>query len=348
MLGSPSQRSSVANGSSAFFHNGYPPHNPNQPSYSPMNGSYMHPYGMPTNRNVARVQSSSTPSSSPSTPVTMGGNRSQRCGSCNGCTSKQCGKCTYCLDSPLFGGPGVKKQSCIERRCHRVMENKLQREAATLKVRRGCGHCPECQAADCDVCLPCQDRKFFDSRYLPGASCLRKRCGDTIYIDSKNKGTKRPSSNSSEEQDMKRPMHQPVFVPNPQPAYYQHPPQVVFTTQNGHPLPHQYQQYQIKSEIRNENVPVSSIASQPPNGTPIQMQLGQNSPSFAPPMGYAMYPPGQMPPPQPFKPPYHYFSLPTPLEPTKVESLDPEKKDVDDEYIAPSYKEKDLIVLQPL
>lgn len=36
-------------------------------------------------------------------------------------------------DSPQFGGPGVKKQSCLERRCLRVLENRLQRDAPTFK-----------------------------------------------------------------------------------------------------------------------------------------------------------------------------------------------------------------------
>lgn len=40
--------------------------------------------------------------------------------------SSACGQCNFCHDSPQFGGPGVKKQSCLERRCHRVLENKLQ------------------------------------------------------------------------------------------------------------------------------------------------------------------------------------------------------------------------------
>lgn len=67
--------------------------------------------------------SGSTPSS---TTTTSSMNRSQRCGVCRGCQCKPCGTCTYCQDSPQFGGPGVKKQSCIERRCLRVLENRLQ------------------------------------------------------------------------------------------------------------------------------------------------------------------------------------------------------------------------------
>lgn len=68
-----------------------------------------------------------TTASVPATTTTSTSiNRSQRCGVCRGCQCKPCGTCTYCQDSPQFGGPGVKKQSCIERRCLRVLENRLQ------------------------------------------------------------------------------------------------------------------------------------------------------------------------------------------------------------------------------
>ena len=77
------------------------------------------------------ASSSSSSSSHPSGPSssitsTSSINRSQRCGVCRGCQCKPCGQCTYCQDSPQFGGPGVKKQSCVERRCLRVLENRLQ------------------------------------------------------------------------------------------------------------------------------------------------------------------------------------------------------------------------------
>lgn len=72
-------------------------------------------------------QQSTTTASVPVTTTTSTSiNRSQRCGVCRGCQCKPCGTCTYCQDSPQFGGPGVKKQSCIERRCLRVLENRLQ------------------------------------------------------------------------------------------------------------------------------------------------------------------------------------------------------------------------------
>lgn len=113
--------------------------------------------------------SSSTP---PTSSSTISLNRSQRCGLCPGCKNKACGICNYCQDSPQFGGPGVKKQSCLERRCHRVLENRLQvlqadeklkstfqREAPTFKARIGCGNCEDCRLIDCQCCLVCLDKK---------------------------------------------------------------------------------------------------------------------------------------------------------------------------------------------
>ncbi|PIO63471.1 CXXC zinc finger domain protein, partial [Teladorsagia circumcincta] len=81
-----------------------------------------------------------------------------RCGVCRGCQCKPCGQCTYCQDSPQFGGPGVKKQSCIERRCLRVLENRLQRDAPTFKARVGCNQCEDCRMPDCQICLVCLDK----------------------------------------------------------------------------------------------------------------------------------------------------------------------------------------------
>ncbi|CAK5060779.1 unnamed protein product [Meloidogyne enterolobii] len=85
----------------------------------------------PRNGYSSHLASSSSSSSHPSGPSssitsTSSINRSQRCGVCRGCQCKPCGQCTYCQDSPQFGGPGVKKQSCVERRCLRVLENRLQ------------------------------------------------------------------------------------------------------------------------------------------------------------------------------------------------------------------------------
>uniref|UniRef100_A0A0R3RTG9 CXXC-type domain-containing protein n=1 Tax=Elaeophora elaphi TaxID=1147741 RepID=A0A0R3RTG9_9BILA len=106
-----------------------------------------------------------------------------RCGVCRGCQCKPCGQCTYCQDSPQFGGPGVKKQSCIERRCLRVLENRLQRDAPTFKARVGCNQCEDCRMPDCQICLVCLDKRFFDNRYMTGAMCAKKRCNNATSIE---------------------------------------------------------------------------------------------------------------------------------------------------------------------
>ena len=44
------------------------------------------------------------------------------CGSCKGCRIlRDCAKCTMCRDKPKFGGPGVEKQRCEQRRCEHHM-----------------------------------------------------------------------------------------------------------------------------------------------------------------------------------------------------------------------------------
>ncbi|XP_074605129.1 uncharacterized protein LOC141858321 [Brevipalpus obovatus] len=46
------------------------------------------------------------------------------CGKCVTCMAEDCGKCIYCLDRPKFGGPFIKKQRCIKRRCLNKVKNK--------------------------------------------------------------------------------------------------------------------------------------------------------------------------------------------------------------------------------
>mmetsp|Transcript_26836 Transcript_26836/g.72378 ORF Transcript_26836/g.72378 Transcript_26836/m.72378 type:complete len:678 (-) Transcript_26836:416-2449(-) len=50
-----------------------------------------------------------------------GAPKSLRCGSCAGCIAQDCGACKNCLDKPKYGGPGVKKQACLSRKCLRPL-----------------------------------------------------------------------------------------------------------------------------------------------------------------------------------------------------------------------------------
>jgi len=43
--------------------------------------------------------------------------RLARCGKCTNCKSQDCGNCYNCADKPKFGGPGIKKQACVNRKC---------------------------------------------------------------------------------------------------------------------------------------------------------------------------------------------------------------------------------------
>ncbi len=43
--------------------------------------------------------------------------RKGKCGHCPNCLREDCGECTTCLDMVKFGGPGKKRQRCLERWC---------------------------------------------------------------------------------------------------------------------------------------------------------------------------------------------------------------------------------------
>lgn len=63
--------------------------------------------------------------------VTKGsaGKKVWSCGKCATCVSEDCGKCIYCLDRPKFGGPFVKKQRCIKRRCLMKVKTKVDKKS---------------------------------------------------------------------------------------------------------------------------------------------------------------------------------------------------------------------------
>ncbi|KAI9995858.1 hypothetical protein PInf_012926 [Phytophthora infestans] len=41
-----------------------------------------------------------------------------RCGECEGCNAPDCMKCPHCLDMKKYGGPGLRKQTCKNRKCN--------------------------------------------------------------------------------------------------------------------------------------------------------------------------------------------------------------------------------------
>ena len=58
--------------------------------------------------------------------------RKIRCKTCEDCLREPCGTCEYCLDSPRFGGPNIKKQACLLKRC----KNKVDKDALERKMER--------------------------------------------------------------------------------------------------------------------------------------------------------------------------------------------------------------------
>uniref|UniRef100_A0A8C4QDF7 Uncharacterized protein n=1 Tax=Eptatretus burgeri TaxID=7764 RepID=A0A8C4QDF7_EPTBU len=50
-----------------------------------------------------------------------------RCGYCAGCQVKiDCGSCPHCLDKPKFGGPNIRKQCCIYRKCDHTRKGRAE------------------------------------------------------------------------------------------------------------------------------------------------------------------------------------------------------------------------------
>ena len=63
------------------------------------------------------------------------GRKRKRCGTCENCFAVECGTCKYCLDKPKFGGNGVLRQSCINKKCHN-MTSTSQGEYRYVQVSR--------------------------------------------------------------------------------------------------------------------------------------------------------------------------------------------------------------------
>ena len=59
---------------------------------------------------------SSQQAATPSGPL-----RRNRCKECPACTAPNCKKCHYCLDMKIYGGPGLKRKTCLLRKpCENV------------------------------------------------------------------------------------------------------------------------------------------------------------------------------------------------------------------------------------
>lgn len=66
------------------------------------------------------VPSSGGSSSTPRGDKPSRRKRALRCNQCAACLRPYCGKCKPCLDKPVFGGEGNKKQVCVMRRCEQI------------------------------------------------------------------------------------------------------------------------------------------------------------------------------------------------------------------------------------
>ncbi|KAM4704417.1 histone-lysine N-methyltransferase 2B isoform 2-T2 [Rhinophrynus dorsalis] len=63
-------------------------------------------------------------------PPKRGRLRMTRCGNCKGCmVQDDCAKCVNCLDKSKFGGPNIKKQCCVYRKCEEIEARRQQRAA---------------------------------------------------------------------------------------------------------------------------------------------------------------------------------------------------------------------------
>ena len=80
-------------------------------------------------KNEATLRAKSDKSSTPKPVKVTVGKKVWSCGKCATCLAEDCGKCIYCLDRPKFGGPFIKKQRCIKRRCLMKIKNKTNGSA---------------------------------------------------------------------------------------------------------------------------------------------------------------------------------------------------------------------------
>jgi len=66
--------------------------------------------------------------------------RLSRCGTCDNCNRRDCGQCVNCADKPKFGGPGIKKQACIARKCLNMQAREDGEEDSQARKRVKSSH----------------------------------------------------------------------------------------------------------------------------------------------------------------------------------------------------------------
>jgi len=71
----------------------------------------------------------------PAKTKTSSGKKVWSCGKCITCIAEDCGKCIYCLDRPKFGGPFVKKQRCLRRRCLMKIKDKQNKKLSQQQAQ---------------------------------------------------------------------------------------------------------------------------------------------------------------------------------------------------------------------
>jgi hypothetical protein len=62
--------------------------------------------------------------------------RGVRCMDCPACLrTEDCGACVFCKDKPKFGGPGVKKQACVHRKCMNLVRDPFSPHPSSKALR---------------------------------------------------------------------------------------------------------------------------------------------------------------------------------------------------------------------
>lgn len=146
-------------------------------------------------------------------PYLSGGVRSRRCGECEGCLIEEdCAKCVMCLDKPKFGGPNIKRQCCIYKRCDQIEKAKLDRVLKPFKVqsREYLAHLSKATSN----LVPNEDRKQSLRNIKPRSYArLLNDQSEEDGDDEENKSTKstnKPNAAASRNQDL---ISQDDYVP---------------------------------------------------------------------------------------------------------------------------------------